>query len=207
MYVCLRLLPFKQAFKIPIIVHYKCKLLDLSGKFSLSGGGGFGSFSFGFGSISEIDKNDRVPILKISGTISVTTPIRFGPCSRLINEKNAYISLGKNFLNSAKITISNCGRISIGENFLSSWDTWIVDTNYHPIINVTTKEIAKPEGAITIGSHVWLGARSVIQKGSKIPDGCIVGASSLVNKQFEGKNLLLVGMPASQKKEDVEYIL
>ena len=171
------------------------------------GGGGFGSFSFGFGRYSEIDSTDQVPILKVAGKINVSAPVRFGPCSRLINEKNAYLSLGKYFLNSAKITISNCGRISIGDNFLSSWDTWIVDTNYHRILNVSTKEISKPEGTITIGNHVWLGARAVIQKGAEIPDGCIVGACSLVNKKFEKTNLLLAGVPASPKKDNVAYIL
>lgn len=139
--------------------------------------------------------------------MSANTPIRFGPCSRLINEKNAYLSLGKNFLNSAQITISNSGRISIGDDFLSSWDTWISDTNFHHIMDLSTMDISEPEGTITIGDHVWLGARSVILKGSQIPDGCIVGCCSLVNKKFDGSNLMLVGMPASPKRDNIKYLL
>lgn len=196
-----------QAVKLPILVHYRCKLIDLSGQCELIGGGRFCQFTFGFGRVSEIDFTDQRPILKVAGMIRVSGPIRFGPCSRLINEKNAYLSLGKNFLNSAKITISNCGSITIGDDFLSSWDTWIVDTNYHRIMNVLNKEITKPEGTITIGNHVWLGARSLIQKGAQVPDGCIIGSCSLVNKKFDGSNLLLVGIPASPQKDNVEYIL
>lgn len=207
LYVCLNLLPFKQACRIPILVHYRCKLLDVSGTCEFKRGCKFGSFSFGFGSISEVDSTDQIPILKVSGTISVSAPIRFGPGSRLINEKNAFLSLGRSFLNSAKITISNCGRICIGDEFLSSWDTWIVDTNYHQIMDLSTKEIRKSAGTIIIGNHVWLGARSVIQKGAQIPDGCIIGSCSLVNKIIEGSNLLLAGTPACPKRNNVEYIL
>ena len=38
-YVCFRLLPIKQAYKLPIIVNYRCKLLDLSGVCDIIGGG------------------------------------------------------------------------------------------------------------------------------------------------------------------------
>ena len=206
-YVCFRLLPINQAYKLPIIVNYRCKLLDLSGECNIAGGGYFGAFTFGFGNISEIDSGDQVPILKISGTISVTPPIRFGPCSRLINEKNARLVIGKRFMNSAKITISNCGIITIGDEFLSSWDTWICDSNYHPIQNISTNEILRPEGLITIGNHVWMCARSVIFKGAEIPDGCIIASCSLINKKIETNNTLLAGMPACPKKENVMYIL
>lgn len=38
-YVCFRLLPINQAYRLPIIVNYRCKLLDLSGECNIAGGG------------------------------------------------------------------------------------------------------------------------------------------------------------------------
>ena len=57
---------------------------------------------------------------------------------------------------------------------------------------------------IIIGDRAWLCMRSVILKGSVIPDGCIVGANSLVTKQFCTSNTLLAGNPAREIKYNVQ---
>ncbi|MBR4891899.1 MAG: hypothetical protein IKZ34_01820 [Alphaproteobacteria bacterium] len=44
-----------------------------------------------------------------------------------------------------------------------------------------------------------------ILKGTKIPDNCIVGARSLVNKKFDEPNVILVGIPAVIKKRGIQW--
>ena len=42
-------------------------------------------------------------------------------------------------------------------------------------------------------------------KGAKIPNNCIVGANSLVNKEFFEENCLIAGTPAKIIKKGVNW--
>ena len=86
--------------------------------------------------------------------------------------------------------------ITIGKNVLIGWDSCIMDSDMHTIINVLTKERLRRTSEVVIEDGVWIGTRSLILKGSKIPAGCIVGASSVVTKSFSTENAILAGNPA-----------
>jgi len=49
--------------------------------------------------------------------------------------------------------------------------------------------------AIYIGRDCWIGAQSVVLKGSRVDDGSVVGAQTLVNRKHEPRSVL-VGVPA-----------
>lgn len=49
---------------------------------------------------------------------------------------------------------------------------------------------------VFIGSHCWIGLRCLILKGTKLADNTIVGANSLLNKDFYEPNSIIVGNPA-----------
>jgi virginiamycin A acetyltransferase len=55
------------------------------------------------------------------------------------------------------------------------------------------------KGGITVGNDVWIGANVVILDGAVIPDGCVIGAQSLVKgilKEYSiyaGNPLRLIG--------------
>lgn len=55
----------------------------------------------------------------------------------------------------------------------------------HTIFSPESKQILNYGKDIKIGNHVWLGEQVIILKGAVIPDNTIVGAKSLVNKQFQ----------------------
>lgn len=53
---------------------------------------------------------------------------------------------------------------------------------------------------VYIGREVWIGAKSSVLRGAAIPDGCVVGAHSLVNKPLEGR-CLVAGVPARKIRD------
>jgi acetyltransferase-like isoleucine patch superfamily enzyme len=81
-----------------------------------------------------------------------------------------------------------------------------MDTDWHSIQDIKTLEIFPKTKPISIGNNVWIGTRAVILKGGRIPDGCIVGANSLITKQFDKNNAIIAGNPAKVLKENVRYI-
>lgn len=117
--------------------------------------------------------------------------------------ENGILEIGNNFNNSAKITIVCAKNIKIESDVLTSWDTFIMDTDFHHVIDTNTNNLSIMEKPISIGKNVWIGMRSVVLKGSKIADGCIVGACSLVAGKFDEQNCLLAGDPAIIIKKNI----
>jgi acetyltransferase-like isoleucine patch superfamily enzyme len=132
--------------------------------------------------------------------------VYIGSGSRISVGKNGRIKFGVNFCNTAMGTICCVSNVTLGRNVLTSWNTLIMDTDWHSIQDIKTLEIFPKTKPISIGNNVWIGTRAVILKGGRIPDGCIVGANSLITKQFDKNNAIIAGNPAKVLKENVRYI-
>lgn len=159
--------------------------------------------TIGFGQVGCVDEKYERPIMQIDGTIILNGKVNLGTGCKLCVTKNGTLSIGDNFINTAKTTIICDNDIVIGNNVLVSWDTLIMDTDWHPVYNTNTNEVYPYIGTISIGNNVWLGCRSVVLKNSVVPDGCIVAANALVNRVFETENTLLAGCPAIERKQNI----
>ena len=193
----------KDAFKLPCLVIYNCRLKGLDGKIVLESPIRKHSFIFGFGRVSIFDEKTDRAVLDIRGTLVLRNEANFGAGSKLSIGKKATLTIGKWFTNTAKGTIVCADNITIGDKVLASWDTLIMDTDFHACINTLTGKKGPVKAPVTIGDNVWIGARSTILKGTAIANGCIIGASSLVNKSFEKENSLIAGNPARIVKENI----
>lgn len=207
-YVSWRLMGIKKAFKLPIFVRYNVCCESLSGKVKLKSGGVFHRMvTIGFGEVGIFDKKYDRTILQIQGTIiieGVRHSVFCGHGARISVAQSGTLLFGKEFSNTAMMTIACKDRISFGDNVTVSWNVIIMDTDWHHTQNTLTEELSKMTQPIIIGDRAWLCMRSVILKGSVIPDGCIVGANSLVTKQFCTSNTLLAGNPAREIKYNVQ---
>lgn len=59
---------------------------------------------------------------------------------------------------------------------------------------------AQSSAPVSIGEYCFIGTASVLLKGARIPDYCVVGAMSLVNKSFDEEQSLYAGVPACRIK-------
>lgn len=75
----------------------------------------------------------------------------------------------------------------------------------HSIISLTEKKKLNHEKGVFIGDHVWIAKRSLIQKGSVIPEDNIIGFGSMVNKPLIGSNKTFVGVPVKEVKSNVTW--
>ena len=106
--------------------------------------------------------------------------------------------------------------INIGSFNMISYDCMIYDTNTHCQLDAEIrqqqtindypwigKEYQKPVTApVIIGSHCWLGKRSVVLKGVIIGNGVTVGAQAVVTKNISD-GALAYGNPAIIKMKNV----
>lgn len=96
--------------------------------------------------------------------------------------------------------------IEIGENTLIGGNVKILDNDFHPtdvearIVDDKSKIGTNP---VIIGKNCFIGCNSIILKGVKLGDGCIVGAGAVVTGEF-GDNCVIAGNPAKIVKRKVE---
>lgn len=116
-----------------------------------------------------------------------------------------------------KITIgSGCGisgstiyamnEINIGNNVLIGGNCKIIDNDFHPL-PISQRVNQKPEDIkkrpINIGDGCFIGANSIILKGTTLGKNCVVGAGSVVSGIFPD-NVIIAGNPARIIKENKE---
>jgi acetyltransferase-like isoleucine patch superfamily enzyme len=66
--------------------------------------------------------------------------------------------------------------------------------------SIDIKESIQSCAKVTIGKYCFIGTDSVLLSGSAVPDYCIVGAKSLVNRKHEDTYQLYTGIPARAAK-------
>lgn len=201
----LKYLPWRQAIKLPIFVSKYTLFKKLGGKITINGPIKTGMIKIGFTYVGITDKKYSRTILEIYGNIEFENKAFIGAGSRVNVGERGHLFFGDNFMNSAQMTIICQKEVIFENNILFSWDTMVIDTDFHHTIDPHTCEISKSyEAPIYIQSNVWIGARSVILKGTIIPKGCIIGCNSVLNKPYNiGPNCLLAGNPAILKKQNI----
>lgn len=100
----------------------------------------------------------------------------------LIVGSNRTVEIGNETTAQGVYILSRDEDVSIGKDCMFSREIEIRSTDVHKIYDLTTGERLNLAKKITIGDHVWVAARVIISKGTIIPNGCVVGAASFVNK-------------------------
>lgn len=126
----------------------------------------------------------------------------------LIEINNATVEISDNFVCSQAsiLAYQNNVPIKIGENCLFSSNITIRSGEIpHAIYDKDTFENFDVADGVYIGNHVWVGEHCYIMKRAKIPDNSVIGAMSVVTKEFEEKNVLIAGNPAKICKKGIMW--
>ena len=88
--------------------------------------------------------------------------------------------------------------IAIGNRVLLGTDVVVADTDFHPVDAVPRRYASLPEpqpnDRIIIEDDVFVGARSIILKGSVIGEGSVIGAGSVVTGEIP-RGVVAAGNP------------
>lgn len=107
--------------------------------------------------------------------------------------QGAKVSIGGAWINSGA-TIMAAKEIAIGSGALISRNVMIYDSDHHQILDENGNE-ANPSKPVHIGKHVWIGLGAIILRGSRIGDGAVIAANSLVGGKIKA-GTLAQGNPA-----------
>lgn len=108
---------------------------------------------------------------------------------------HAVVTIGGAYINVGSVILSE-NQISIGKDVLISRQTFIYDTDAHKILD-DQGEQTNASRPVQIGDHVWIGVKSTILRGSKIADGAVLAAGSVVMGRVK-HHCLAMGYPARE---------
>jgi len=146
---------------------------------------------------------------RVTGLVRVRGQLRFqgyasiGKGCRWDVGPRAVVTVGEGTYFSPDTLLVSSRAITVGAGCAISWGTQLLDDDYHTLESGgRVRPMSQP---IVIGDHVWVGNNSMILKGARIPDGCVVAAYSVVTGQFDEANCILAGVPARVISRDVTW--
>ncbi|RDU61711.1 CatB-related O-acetyltransferase [Helicobacter sp. MIT 14-3879] len=109
----------------------------------------------------------------------------------------------------AKVRIGNFCSIAANVKFLSGGGHNINTLSTYPFYAYFSQkeEENTTKGLISIGDDCWIGRDSIICSGCNIPQGCIIGAGSVVRGNFEPYSIIIGNPAICIKKRFVKEII
>ena len=94
--------------------------------------------------------------------------------------------------------------VNIGDDVSIAHGVSILTTSHtYDRTDIPIKDQDYEEGAVTIGSGVWIGAKATVLYGRSIGDGAIVGANAVVTKDVDAMTIV-AGIPAKKIKSRID---
>ena len=205
-YFNFKVLPLRQAIKLPIYVDYGVKIQEVyKNVIEIDDDNVYRyMISFGRGGSDGIAKTSKGIIsFKDTTRIVFEGPAQFHSGVRLWADENAVLRFGKNFSANKNFTLFYNDEIFFGQDCMVGWNVEIIDGNGHSVINDNIKKSNTCK--ITIGNHVWIGANVKICRSVKIGDNSIVAYGSTVVGGCFGSYVMLGGYPAKVIKNNVNW--
>ena len=165
------------------------KIVKLGGKVIVHGPKN-NKVRIGFGNINIIDDKCQRSMWFNEGTIEFNGKAVFGKGCKISN--SGRLVFGDNFTVNGTTSIVCKKAMEFGNNVLISWDCLIMDTDFHKICKYGDKNQTQInlDDDIVLGNNVWVGCRSMVLKGSYIPNRSVIAAGSYITKSLTKTNAI-----------------
>lgn len=117
---------------------------------------------------------------------------------------NGFLEIGDGCVFNNGVMIVSGDKISIGEKTGLGPNVMVYDHD-HDTCRTEEKENSYKFSAVTIGSRVWVGANSVILRGTVIGDGCVIGAGSVIKGTYPPNTVIVQKRTEEVRKTKANY--
>lgn len=190
--------PFFQAIKFPVILK-KVRFVSLKGEVIIQSDkiktgmvriGGMGRNSWCQNPVSKLDF--------MGGRLIFYGECLFTSGIHIRVHKDALLEIGDKTGSASNLNLLCYYHVKLGNSVKLGWDVTMMDTDYHPIVDVYSGKWSKIYAPIIIGNNCWIGAKVFIRKGTKLPDNTIVSSCSVLDRKYKiAPNSVLYGFPAT----------
>lgn len=196
--------PFPVAKKLPVYFYGKVKFTHILGEVIIDTPIKRGMIGFGQ-PFEKMTKAMGIAEIFLAGKIVFNGHAQFGKDYFIYVGKDAYCEIGhlSGFGSSGKLICTQ--KIVLGNLSRIGYESQIIDTNSHQMIDTITGKKFPMSGEIQLGNYNFVGNRTSIMFDTQTPDYCSIASNSLCNKDYRsfGNNILIGGVPAKLLKENI----
>lgn len=203
LYFNFKMLPFEQALKLPFYFYGSVKFTSLSGNVVVEAPLKKGMIGFGQ-KFEQMSRSRGVAEIILNGHLVFKGHAHFGKDVFLCVDKNAYCEFGFMGCLGSDVKLICTNRIVLGNWTGIGYESQLIDTTSHPMMNTKTGEVYPMSGTIELGNYNAVSNRVSIMSNTKTPDNCVIASNSVCNKDYTtlGSEILIGGVPAKLIKEN-----
>ncbi|WRP06320.1 acyltransferase [Rossellomorea aquimaris] len=150
--------------------------------------------SFKFSLIERFSPNTEIDIGK-NARLILNKRVRAHSHTKLRVRNSAELIVGENTAFNYGCIITSHHKIKIGKNSIFGPNVLVYDHDHDFRTAGGVKENKYRTSPVEIGDNVWIGANTVILRGTKIGNNCVIGSGSIVKGEYPD-NVIIV-----QKRE------
>lgn len=196
--------PFGIAIRLPVLISNNVFLYKVKGQVIINGPIKTGLIQIGYGKVGIADFKRSRAIWEVEGDVIFNGRSYIMHGCKIHVMKNAQLIIGDGFNMSVECVIIAQKRIRIGKNSGISWESLVMDTDFHHIYDENGIEFNHPK-EIIIGDNVWVACKCTILKGAVIPSGCIIAANSMITKTLIEEKSIYGGNPLRVLKSGITW--
>lgn len=200
----LRLLPWRQARRLPILISNRTSIDALTGKVEINASNlRVGMVKIGFNTYQGSNyRHDRTR-LNLRGRMVVEGECSLGAGSSVEVAEGGVLTIGPQFNLGPRSLIICHKEITFGRFDRISWGCTLMDTDQHALVDEEGKRV-NPDRAIVFGDNVWMGCHTIVTKGVTLADNTTVAAGSRLAGRYEEPMTVLAGNPTTVVRRGVK---
>lgn len=137
--------------------------------------------------------NDGIYWENRGGTVIFDGKAILGNSTFLSFGKKTSVTFGEDFVATAALKLVSVHGITFGRGARVGWECLIMDTSFHPLYDLNTKQYTKAGGKIEIGDYNWFGTQCKVMHSVKTPERCIFGMNTVVTRNCEKESFCIMG--------------
>ncbi len=207
LYANLRLLPFRQALRLPVYIYGFPRLMDLSGRICLECPVRSGLMRINVIDFTPAQRGSSAEIA-IRGTVCLGGHALVRSNTKIYVDRGAVLSIGHNLRMGAGVIINCLNNIVIGEGVRIGHRSQLLDSNMHFMLDVRRRRVAPLRKRIVIGGHSWLTNTVTVDGGTVLPSRSVVASGTVLNKDVTalGNGNIIGGTPLRVLSSDFRLV-
>ncbi len=208
-YLNLRMLPFRQAVRLPIFIFGRVSFVSLRGRIIIDAER-IHTAMIQLGDPADMYFNPQhAGVIYNDGQIIFRGRFDAGCGYNLRTYAGGAIIFGENTHLGSKNNFISKIKIEFGDYSRTAFEVVIMDTSFHYTMDMVGHVVTAADSPVKIGKYNWIANRSTVQKGTITPDNLIAASGSLLNRDYTGtvpEYSLIGGTPAKLIKENVTRV-
>ena len=200
----LRLLPFHQAKRLPLLISHRTQIRNLNGTIVIDSQHlRAGLIKIGFATYQGSRFHRDRTMVDLRGTLTVKGECSFGAGCSVEVAQGAALTLGDKFHLGPNSLLICHKEMVFGERNRFSWNCTLMDSDQHPLVDSEGRTV-NPDRAIITGNNVWVGCHTIVTKGVSLPDDTTVSAGARLAGHYLEPMTVLACNPAVVVRKGVK---